>query len=294
MTRSLNGRTAVVTGAGSGIGRACALRLAEDTAKIAIWDINGEGAEETAQMIRDAGGTAIAITADCSDKAAIKAAADRTRAELGPIAILVNNAGIAPFTPFLETDDDLFDRVIRINLRGPWLVTKEAVPDMLAAGWGRVINITSSSTQSGFVCAGRIMWRQRADCFGLTKAHWRWNIAASGVTFNMVPPGFIDTPMLRAAPVDVEAYSQDSAHETPRHATRIWARRVAYLASEEAGYITGQTISTNGGRYMGSHVIRCGRLAGKTAIITGAAGGMGGAAALLIRAGGRQGGVGGS
>jgi 2-hydroxycyclohexanecarboxyl-CoA dehydrogenase len=116
MTRSLQGRVAVVTGGGSGIGRACAIRLAEDTAKIAIWDINLAGAEETAQMIRDAGGTAIAIDADCSDKAAIKAAADRTRAELGPIAILVNNAGIAPFTKFLETEDDLFDKIIRINL----------------------------------------------------------------------------------------------------------------------------------------------------------------------------------
>ena len=95
MTRSLNGRVAVVTGAGSGIGRAIAIRLAEDTAKVAIWDINAAGAEETARMIADAGGTAIAIDADCSDKAAIKAAADRTRAELGPVAILVNNASIS-------------------------------------------------------------------------------------------------------------------------------------------------------------------------------------------------------
>jgi 2-hydroxycyclohexanecarboxyl-CoA dehydrogenase len=250
MTRSLNGRVAVVTGAGSGIGRAIALRLAEDTAKVAIWDINLPGAEETAQMIRDAGGTAIAINADCSDKAAIKAAADQTRAELGAIAIVVNNAGIAPFNAFLETDDDLFDKVIRINLRGPWLVTKEVLPDMLASGWGRVINITSSSVQTGSPAQGHYV-SSKGGLMGMTKA-LALEFAASGVTFNMIPPGFIDTPMLRAAPVDVEAFAASLPMKRVGKPEDI-AAAAAYLASEEASYITGQTISTNGGRYMGSH-----------------------------------------
>lgn len=186
MTRSLQGRVAVVTGAGSGIGRAIALRLAEDTAKVAIWDINAAGAEETAQHVRDAGGTALAIDVDCSDKAAIKAAADRTRAELGPIAILVNNAGIAPFTPFLDTDDELFDKVIHINLRGPWLMTKECLPDMLAAGWGRVINITSSSVQTGSPAQGHYV-SSKGGLLGMSKA-LALEFAASGVTFNIIPP----------------------------------------------------------------------------------------------------------
>ncbi len=250
MTRSLNGRVAVITGAGSGIGRAVALRLAEDRAKIAIWDINLAGAEETAQLIRDAGGTAIAINADCSDKAVIKAAADQTRAELGPIAILVNNAGIAPFTPFLDTDDDLFDKVIRINLRGPWLVTKEVVPDMLAAGWGRVINITSSSVQSGSPAQGHYV-SSKGGLMGMTKA-LALEFAPTGITFNMIPPGFIDTPMLRAAPVDIEAFAASLPMKRVGKPEDI-AAAAAYLASEEASYITGQTISTNGGRYMGSH-----------------------------------------
>lgn len=250
MTRSLSGRTAVVTGAGSGIGRAIALRLAEDTAKIAVWDINIEGAEETAKLIRDAGGTAIAINVDCSDKAAIHAAAEQTRKELGPIAILVNNAGIAPFTPFLETDDDLFDKVVRINLRGPWLVTREVLPDMLAAGWGRVINITSSSVQSGSFAQGHYV-SSKGGLMGMTKA-LALEFAASGVTFNMVPPGFIDTPMLRSSPVDVDAFAQTLPMKRVGKPEDI-AAACAYLASEEASYITGQTISTNGGRYMGSH-----------------------------------------
>jgi 2-hydroxycyclohexanecarboxyl-CoA dehydrogenase len=250
MTRSLQGRTAVVTGAGSGIGRAIALRLAEDTAKIAIWDINGAGAEDTASMIRDAGGTAIAIVADCADKAAIQAAAAQTRAALGPIAILVNNAGIAPFTPFLETDDALFDRVIHIDLRGPWLVTKECVPDMLAAGWGRVINITSSSVQTGSPAQGHYV-SAKGGLVGMTKA-LALEFAASGVTFNMIPPGFIDTPMLRAAPIDAEAFAKTLPMKRIGQPEDI-AAAAAYLAAEEASYITGQVISTNGGRYMGSH-----------------------------------------
>jgi 2-hydroxycyclohexanecarboxyl-CoA dehydrogenase len=249
MTRSLNGKAAIVTGAGSGIGRGIALRLAEDNAKVAVWDINTAGAEETAQMIRDAGGTALAVTVDCSEKAAIKAAADQTRAEFGSIAILVNNAGIAPFTPFMDTDDDLFDKVIRINLRGPWLMTKECLPDMLAAGWGRVINITSSSTQSGSPAQGHYV-SSKGGLLGMTKA-LALEFAPSGVTFNMVPPGFIDTPMLRAAPIDADAFATTTPMKRAGTPADM-AGAVAYLASEEAGYITGQTISVNGGRYMGS------------------------------------------
>jgi 2-hydroxycyclohexanecarboxyl-CoA dehydrogenase len=250
MTRSLGGRVAVVTGAGSGIGRAIALRLAEDTAKIAIWDINAAGAEETAELVRAAGGTAIAIDADCSDKAAIHAAAEQTRKELGPIAILVNNAGIAPFTPFLETDDELFDKVIRINLRGPWLVTKECLPDMLKAGWGRVINITSSSVQTGSPAQGHYV-SSKGGLVGMTKT-LALEFAASGVTFNMIPPGSIDTPMLRAAPIDIVAFAATLPMKRIGQPEDI-AAAAAYLAAEEASYITGQVISTNGGRYMGSH-----------------------------------------
>lgn len=250
MSRSLNGRVAVVTGAGSGIGRAIALRLAEDTAKIAIWDINAAGAAETAKMVEDAGGTAIAIDADCSDKAAIHAAAEETRAKLGPVAILVNNAGIAPFTPFMETEDDLFDKVIRINLRGPYLVLKELLPDMLAAQWGRVINITSSSVQTGSPAQGHYV-ASKGGLMGMTKA-LALEFAATGITVNMVPPGFIDTPMLRAAPIDADAFAQTLPMKRIGKPEDI-AAACAYLASEEASYITGQTISTNGGRYMGSH-----------------------------------------
>lgn len=250
MTRSLKERVAVVTGGGSGIGRAIALRLAEDTARIAIWDINEAGAQETAEMIRAAGGQAMAQNVDCSDKEAIKAAADAVRAAWAPVSILVNNAGIAPFTPFLDTDEALFDKVIAINLRGPWLMTKELLPDMLAAGWGRVINITSSSVQTGSPAQGHYV-SSKGGLLGMTKA-LALEFAPTGVTFNVIPPGFIDTPMLRAAPVDIEAFAAALPMKRVGKPEDI-AAAAAYLASEEASYITGQTISTNGGRYMGSH-----------------------------------------
>lgn len=249
MTRSLGGKVAVITGAGSGIGRGVAVRLAEDDARIAVWDLNKAGAEETAEMIRATGGTAIAIEVDCSDKAAIAAAAAQTRSELGPVAILVNNAGIAPFSPFLETDEDLFDKVIRINLRGPWLVTKELIPDMLAAKWGRVINITSSSVQTGSPTQSAYT-SSKGGMLGFSKS-LALEMAPHGITVNMIPPGAIDTPMLRSAPIDGDAFGAALPVKRLGVVADIGAA-AAYLASEEASYVTGQTISTNGGRYMGS------------------------------------------
>ncbi|MBO9723499.1 MAG: 3-oxoacyl-ACP reductase FabG [Novosphingobium sp.] len=249
MTRSLEGKVAVVTGGGSGIGRGIAVRLAEDRASIAVWDLNPEGAAETVRMIEDAGGKAIALTADCADKAAIRAAAEKTREKFGPITILVNNAGIAPFTPFLDIAEDEFDKVIRINLKGPWLVTREIVPDMLAAQWGRIINITSSSTQSGSFAQSHYV-SSKGGLLGMTKA-LAMELGGTGITANMIPPGSIDTPMLRQAPIDADAYGKSLPVKRLGQVADI-AAAAAFLASEEASYMTGQTISTNGGRYMGS------------------------------------------
>jgi 2-hydroxycyclohexanecarboxyl-CoA dehydrogenase len=236
------------------MGRSMALRLAEDQARIAIWDINGEGAEETARLVRDAGGTALAITADCSDPAAIKAAADRTRRELGKIAILINNAGIAPFTPFLEVDRELLDRVMRINFTGPFLVTQECVPDMIEAKWGRIVNITSSSVQSGSALQTHYT-SSKGALLGFTKCLAQ-ALGEHNITANMIPPGSINTPMLRGAQImqregAIESYGKALPVGRIGEGEDI-AAAAAFLVSEEAGYMTGQTISVNGGRYMGS------------------------------------------
>jgi 2-hydroxycyclohexanecarboxyl-CoA dehydrogenase len=246
---SLNGKAAVVTGGGSGIGRAVAQRLAKDNAAIAIWDLNEQGAIETAGLITAAGGKAIALRADAADAAAIKSAADKTRAALGPITIIVNNAGITGSVPFLEIPVEAWDRMIAVNLKGPFLCTREVLPDMLTAGWGRIINITSSSTQTGAANMAHYV-SSKGGLLGMTKA-LAMEFAPKNITVNMVPPGFIDTPMLRGSPVNVEAFAASMPMKRPGKPEDI-AAACAYLASEEAGYVTGQTISVNGGRYLGS------------------------------------------
>jgi 2-hydroxycyclohexanecarboxyl-CoA dehydrogenase len=246
---SLKGKIAVVTGGGSGIGRAVAQRLARDEAAIAVWDLNGAGAAETARMITAAGGKALALTVDAANATAIKGAATQTRAQLGPITILVNNAGITGSVPFLDLPEDGWDRMIAVNLKGPYLCTKEILPDMLAVSWGRIINITSSSIQTGAANMAHYV-ASKGGLMGMTKA-LAMEFAAQGITANMVPPGFVDTPMLRASPVDVDAYAASMPMKRPGKPEDI-AAACAYLASEEAGYVTGQTISVNGGRYLGS------------------------------------------
>jgi 2-hydroxycyclohexanecarboxyl-CoA dehydrogenase len=246
---SLKGKVAIVTGAGSGIGQAIAVRLARDEAAIAVLDLNGDGAAETAKMITDAGGTALPLVVDCANEAAIKAAAAQIRAAWGPITILVNNAGIATFVPYMDITEEVWDRTIAINLKGPHLCCREVIPDMLAAGWGRIINITSSSVQSGSFAQAHYV-SSKGGLLGLTKA-LALEYAPTGITVNMVPPGFIDTPMLRASPVDVDAFAATLPMKRVGKPEDI-AAACAYLASEEASYVTGQTISTNGGRYMGS------------------------------------------
>lgn len=245
----LEGKVAVVTGAGSGIGRAIAERFAREGALVGAWDLNGDGVRETVDTITAAGGKAIAVEADCSDASAIAEAAKQTREAFGEIQILVNNAGIAPFVPYLDITDEQWEQIIKINLKGPHLCIREMLPAMLEAKWGRVVNITSSSVQSGSFAQVHYV-SSKGGVLGMTKA-LALEYAASGVTFNMVPPGFVDTPALRKAPIDIEAYAQTLPMKRVGKPEDI-ASACLFLATEDAGYITGQTISVNGGRYMGS------------------------------------------
>ena len=246
---SLQGKVAVVTGGASGIGRAISLQLARDGAAVAVWDLDGDGASQTVSMITEAGGRAIACVGDAAAADKIAASAARTREELGPITILVNNAGITGFCRFEEITEDMLDRMMQINIKGPFLCTQAIIPDMLAAGWGRIVNISSSSAQTGAATMAHYS-ASKGAIIALTKTLAK-EYATRGITVNNIPPGFVDTPMLRKSPVnvDVEAASPSSPMGRAGKPEDI-AAACSYLVSEAAAYVTGHTLGVNGGRVM--------------------------------------------
>jgi 2-hydroxycyclohexanecarboxyl-CoA dehydrogenase len=249
---SLMGKNAIVTGAASGIGLATAQRFAREGANVALWDVNEEGAKRAAAELVSAGTKAMASRVDVSNRVQINAAVERIHKEWGPVQILVNNAGITDFRPFLEITEEGWDRVMSINLKSMLVCTQAVLPDMIAAHWGRVINISSSSAQTG---AARMTHyaASKGGVIAFTKS-LAMECATLGITVNNVPPGFVDTPMLRQAAKDgglaggVEATAAHSPMQRPGRPEDI-AAACAFLASEDAGYITGHTLSVNGGRY---------------------------------------------
>jgi NAD(P)-dependent dehydrogenase (short-subunit alcohol dehydrogenase family) len=245
-------RGAIVTGAGSGIGRAIAHRLAEDGLAISVLDLDDRAAEQVGDEIRQKGHEAIASGGvDVSDRAQVNDAVERVRRMLGPVLVLVNNAGVTGFKEFLKITDDRWDRIMQVNLNGPFYCTQAVLPDMIDAGWGRIVNISSSSAQSGQPLMVHYV-TSKAGLIGFTKA-LALEFAPMGITVNTIPPGFIDTPMLRSS--EERGFLGDTVEH---HAGRTPVRRAgrpediaaacSFLASEEAGYITGQVLGVNGGR----------------------------------------------
>lgn len=255
---TLAGRVALVTGASQGIGRACAMVLAERGATVALAARNevklAEVAAEinnetTAEVGISSIGTAHVFALDLSSEESIKECANAVIAQLGKVEILVNNAGITRDILALRMKRKDWDDVLATNLTGAFLMTQAVMQSMLKARWGRVINITSVVGETGQ--AGQANYAaSKAGLIGLTKSLAR-ELASRTITVNAVAPGYIETPMTSIL-TDVQKTAMTSQIPLARAGTD-WdiASAVAFLASEEAGYITGHTLDVNGGMYMG-------------------------------------------
>lgn len=245
-------RVALVTGAAAGIGAATALRLARDGCAVGVLDLDTGRCADTVTAIEAEGGNALALGADISDPAQVASALVQLRAKLGPVTILVNNAAITGYAPFLETSLEDWEAIHKVNLTGTFIVTQQVLPDMIAAKWGRIINIASSAAQTGakFMAAYA---SSKGGMIALTRT-LAVEFGPSGITCNVIPPRFITGTIMSeksfaearqpgdrgaiaaAGPICREGRPDDIAD------TAGW------LASEGAGYVTGQVIGVNGGR----------------------------------------------
>jgi NAD(P)-dependent dehydrogenase (short-subunit alcohol dehydrogenase family) len=231
-------KNAVVTGGGSGIGAAIARRLRADGLHVATIDLK-ESDEQ------------FAYTADVTKPAQVEEALTAIRAELGPVTVLVNSAGMEGFKRFTDLTFERWQQVIDANLHGVFHCIKAVLPDMIEAGWGRIVNISSSSTHSGQPYMSHYVAAKSA-VNGLTKS-LALELGPAGITVNAVPPGFIDTPMLRTAEERGRLGATIAEHIERTPVRRVGkpediAAAVAFLVSDEAGYITGQILGVNGGR----------------------------------------------
>jgi NAD(P)-dependent dehydrogenase (short-subunit alcohol dehydrogenase family) len=241
---------AIVTGGGAGIGEATCLRLARDGHAVGVLGRSPANTSAVADAIVEAGAVAVAVTADVADRSQVEAAIAQVRRALGPVGILVNNAGIEDFTPFTEVDEGLWDRVMAVNLRGAYHVTQAVLPDMLAAGWGRIVNLTALGAQSG--AANMVHYTaSKGGLVAMTRS-LAVELGAKGITVNNVSPGFVLTPMAQRAidgdlfPVPYEQIV--ASYPIPRVGRpEEVAAAISFFVSEDAGYVTGQTLGVNGG-----------------------------------------------
>jgi len=219
---------------------------------VAVLDLNAEAAEQAAEDLRAEGGRASAGRVDVSDRASVDESFARARRELGPIEILVTSAAVAEFVPFEEITLDDWNRILTVNLTGTFHCVQAAIPDMVAAGWGRIVTISSAAGQIGSPRQAHYS-ASKGGVIALTKT-LALEYAAKGITVNTIPPFAVDTPLLRAAQDAKQLASSDVV------ARMIPARRLgsgddiaamcAFLCSDAASYITGQVIAVNGGAVM--------------------------------------------
>lgn len=248
-------RVALVTGGAQGIGKGISEALGAAGFAVAVADLNPTVAEETAAGIREAGGSALAVSIDITDTAAVKQAVVTVEAELGPVDVVVNNAGWDDFMPFLATTEDFWEKILDINFKGALRVIQATVPAMVERGFGRVINIGSDAGRVGSSLEA-VYSGAKGGIIAFTKTLAR-EVATKGVTVNTVCPGPTDTPALRSfagnSGQDAEKVISGMTRAVPMKRLGTPADvgpAVAFFASDGAGFVTGQTLSVSGGLTM--------------------------------------------
>lgn len=243
-------KVALVTGARAGIGKAIALRLAQEGIAVGVLDLVIEDARTVADDIVAAGGQAIALEANIADRGQVQAALATLRETFGPVTILVNNAGITGFVAFEDLTDTQWDDMMAVNLKGTFIVTQETLPDMKAAQWGRIVNISSSSAQTGAINMAHYS-ASKGGMISLTRT-LAIELGPLGITVNNIPPGSVMNTIMSEANRHRMPLSQEVLLGT-LPVRRLGepediANACAWLVSEQSGYVTGQTIGVNGGR----------------------------------------------
>jgi 2-hydroxycyclohexanecarboxyl-CoA dehydrogenase len=245
-------RVAVVTGGASGMGEATCHELGRRGHKIAVLDLNSEAAQRVSEGLRGEGIGALAVGVDVTERPAVDEAFAKVRSELGPVGILVTSAGMVAFAPFLEIAPESWARIVDVNLTGTFHCCQAALPDMLAANWGRIVMISSSSAQRGSPGMAHYA-ASKGAVITLTKslAH---EYASAGITVNNIPPSGIETPMQHQSQAAGKLPSNEAlARRIPLGHLGTGAdiaAAVGFLCSEEAGFITGQVLGVNGGAVM--------------------------------------------
>jgi len=248
--RDLSGEAALVTGAGRGMGKAVALRLAEAGADVAVNDINAADADTVASEVRSLGRRAVSVAGDVTKAAEVAGVVGAAVAEFRKLSILVNNAGILRPTRFLDITEQEWDFVMDVSVKGTFLVTRAALPHMIKNGWGKIVNFSSSAGKSVSTLGGAHYTASKAAVLGLSRAVAK-EMAAFHITSNAICPGLIDTEMVRQNCTSEMLKRYENSFPIKRLGTPLEvADLVLFLCCRESDYITGASIDINGGDLM--------------------------------------------